>query len=168
MGVIMAPLPKPKERKGLLAGEIAAARGRVIYEGVRAVVDQWRPVLVAMEAPGGSQSVKAAQALARAQQACQDATHGIGRPLFVTPQRNQRHATGKASCTKAEMRAAMEVIFGADAPLDQFLREHPPYLSPGQRLPPPSKWENAFDALGVAAAVWEDPTVAAIRATLQP
>jgi hypothetical protein len=162
--VIVTDLPPKKDRKRQTASEIALRRGLAIFRGISCVIQLWRPVVVAQEAAAGSKSQAAAQGLARAQQACGDAIYRYlgAMPIFITPQRNQKTATGKRSCSKDEMKEAMRDRWST-SDFDDLLRTRPPYAGQGQRLPPPSKWENAFDAAGVAHAVWDEPAVAAVR-----
>jgi hypothetical protein len=132
---------------------------------------------VVQEASSGSQSAKAAAALARAQQACLDAIdeHLGAEPVFVTPQAAKKRAVGRLSATKDEIEAAMRTRWsrtstvvhaglghtvpdGAD--LEALLREP---LPSGERARPRGEWENAFDALAVAHAAWDAPAVAMAR-----
>lgn len=156
--------PRSKqEKKRLLAGEAAAISGLAISRGIRSVIETYQPSAVATEAPSGSRSSTGAAAIARSHQACIDAVdlHFDALPIFITPQANQRAATGRASCSKEQMEEAMRSRWEGD--FDALLRTPPPYAEQGQKLPPRGVWENAFDAAGIANAAWDHPTVAMLR-----
>jgi Holliday junction resolvasome RuvABC endonuclease subunit len=163
-GVIVTKPRTAQEKKRLLAGEAAGNSGLAISRGIRAVIELYAPCVAVTEAPSGSRSSTGAAAIARSHQACLDAIdQGMGGlPIFVTPQVNQKRATGKQSCSKSEMETAMRARWeGSD--FDELLTTSPPYADQGQKLPARGKWENAFDAAGVAHAVWDHPAVLGLR-----
>jgi hypothetical protein len=83
-------------------------------------------------------------------------------PIFATPQACKKAAIGKLAGTKGEIETAMRERWkGSD--FDVLLTTAPPYAEQGQKLPPPSTWENAFDAAAVAHCVWDAPAVAMLR-----
>lgn len=180
LGVI-ATAPRPAaQRRDVTAALMDGERGLRIRRELLAVLRTYRPIVVAQEASSGSQSAKAAAALARAQQACLDAVdeHLGALPLFVTPQAAKKRAVGRLNATKDEIEAAMRarwsqtstvtaglghtVADGAD--LEALLREP---LPSGERARPPGEWENAWDALAIAHAAWDAPAVGAARRMAQ-
>lgn len=138
--------------------------GHQIFNAISTVMAIWRPLVVAMEAAGQSQSVKGATGNARSQQACGDAVYRYLRtlPICLTVAACKKAVLGRNSGSKQEVEAAVKALWpGTD--LDELLRMPPPYLEQGQRVAPKGKWENAFDSLAVAHCVRDHPTVAAMR-----
>lgn len=182
LGVIATAPRKVAQRRDATAALMDGERGLRIRRELLAVLRTHRPVVVAQEASSGSQSAKAAAALARAQQACLDAIdeHLGAEPVFITPQAAKKRAVGRLSATKDEIEAAMRArwsrihppselddVFGVvkqiectGADLEALLREP---LPSGERARPRGEWENAFDALAVAHAAWDAPAVAMAR-----
>lgn len=181
LGVIATAPRPPAQRRDVTAALMDGERGLRIRRELLAVLRTYRPIVVAQEASSGSQSAKAAAALARAQQACLDAIdeHLDALPLFVTPQTAKKRAVGRLNATKDEIEAAMRtrwsrtttvvhpglghtVADGAD--LEALLREP---LPSGERARPVGEWENAWDALAIAHAAWDAPAVGAARRMAQ-
>lgn len=139
--------------------------GIQIFTGICTVLREWRPIVAAQEGgSGGSKSTAGAKALARSQQACGDAVYRFlgALPLMVTVQAAKKATTGSQGASKDDIEAAVRALWPT-VDLDALLTTPPPYLQQGQRLPPPGKWENAFDSLSVAHCVRDNPTVAAAR-----
>lgn len=148
----------------MLAAEIDGRDGLQIFRGIDTVMRLYRPRIALCESAGGAKSAAAAKSIHRSQQAvaCAVYVHLEGLPLYTTPQRVQKAATGKKNASKDDVQAAMRERW-PQVDFDKLLRTRPPYLDQGQRLPPPGKWENAFDACGVIHALWDHPTVAMVR-----
>lgn len=158
MGVIATAKAKATERR--TEAEDDAMRGLVLRRGVQLVIARFLPSVVAQEGASGSKSARAAVALARAQQACVDAVdEALGSlPIFVTQQAAKTATVGRhANVSKADLeRSARERWAGTD--FAALLAAGPTPKAP------PSEHENAYDALCVAAAVWDHPSVALLRA----
>lgn len=158
MGVIATAKAKAKER--LTTAEDDARRGLVIRRGVLLVLRHFGASLVAQEGASGSKSARAASALARAQQACVDAVDEYlgAQPIFLTQQAVKIAAVGRhANVTKDQLEGhARRRWSGTD--FTALLAAGPTPKAP------PSEHENAYDALCVAAAVWDRPEVALLRA----
>lgn len=154
VGVIRTEKAPATER--LLAGEDEARRGGRIFQVIHGVIKRYNPVVVAQEVNSGSQHANAAKALARAQQACHDAAVAASKhAIFVTPFAVKKAATGRKGATKDEVEQAMRSQWDIDA--DLFAAD-----MKSQNIPK-GKWENIFDALAVARAVWDHPAVLAHR-----
>lgn len=164
MGVIVTKPRTKQEKKLQTQAEADLRAGLQIFAGISEVMRVWRPLVAAMEAGAGSKSVTGAKGNARSQQACGDAVfrHLGGIPICMTVQAVKKATIGKNSSDKGEIQAAVERLWAGDD-LVALLKTPPPYLDQGQRLPPPGKWENGYDALSVAHAVKDHPVVAAAR-----
>lgn len=165
-GVIVTKAPTAREKRQMLAGEYDGRDGLQVFMGIDAVMQRWRPILSVVESPAGAQSFNGAKSIHRAQQATLDAIyrHLRALPIFISYAQVQKLATGKKSATKQEVEAAVRALW-PDVDFDELLTTPPPYVEQGQKLPPPGKWENAFDACAVIHAAAKEPAVAMARQT---
>lgn len=163
-GVIRTTQGTPEERKRQLRADLQLQSGLQIYQALVRVIDFYSPRLAYQEANGGSKSMRAATALARAQQACGDAIAsrlGVP-PILVSPQAVKKAATGVLNASKQQVEASMRRRFPT-ADFDALLTERPIYATEGQRNPPRGLWENAFDAAAVAHWAFGHPSQAWAR-----
>lgn len=173
-GVVLTE-PAPKKHRTTVA-EDDARRVRHIRRELAKVLEEHRPVMVAIEVPFGSQAAKAAKLLGAAQAlaTCLVDDHLGGRAIYVTVheagdalgiQRTQRVAKGEkksaadgkksSKARKSAIVQAVEARFGGKA-IRAALS-----LPVGDWTHP--RWEGAFDAVAVGLAAWDRPEVAAFR-----
>jgi Holliday junction resolvasome RuvABC endonuclease subunit len=140
------PDPKAKhlykaDQDGMRIDEVSIG-----IEGV--LVRQPRPLLVAVEAPAGSQSVSAAKAMAQAYAVARTTCRMLGlAPIVVQAHHAKKAATGSASATKDEVERAMCLRWA---------------WTPTERAQ--VAIEAIADALAVATAALDEPTVRAMTA----
>lgn len=160
--IITNPTAK-KDRAGRVA-EVDNADGLAIFRGLSKILEVYQPKATLVESPGGSKSVKAAAGIARAQQATADALYSYSgsTPIYKSFFAVKKSSVGKLKATKSEVEAFVRGRW-PETDWDALLTTPPPYLEQGQRVPPPSKWENAFDAAAVVHAGWDHPTIAMLR-----
>lgn len=153
-GVIVTKKANKSEKLSAAEDDGRSALG--INREIRRIVKKHKPRVIAQEGQGGSKSVKAAKALARAQQACLDAIDTLTEsvPIFVTPQAVKKAACGNIGATKQEVETAMRERWDSQR-FDRLLIGYPP-----------KTWENVFDAAAVAHAVWDHQAVAFARSWL--
>lgn len=122
------------------------ARVDDIADKLLALIDQYRPDLVASEAPAGSQHANSAKALALAYGAIRGALRARGvTPLMVQAHHAKKAATGDKAASKEAVIGAMQTRFVV------------------QLAGSKAKREALADALSVACAAMGEPTVQAMR-----
>lgn len=151
-GVIRTKPPEAGDRS--TAAEANGRRGLLIRRGIAEAIRAHQPAIVVQEGNAGSQSAKAAAALARAQQACLDAVDAeMGAlPIIVTPQSVKKHAVGRLDASKDDLERFAKARWGES--LEAMIRG---CGSRGKIL------ENVYDAACVASSVWDLPAVAGLR-----
>lgn len=157
MGVIRTrSRPKSKQTQARKDGDDAL----LIHRSIAWLLSTYRPSgPVCQEANAGSKSVRAAQCLARAQQACLDAAHRAGTTtLLCSPQRLKK-VSPLPSPSKADIRDAVQEFFAGD--WDSLLAATPGY--PDGEVVPPSMHDNAYDSLGALQTFWNHPALQEIR-----
>ncbi len=122
------------------------ARVDDIVRKLLGLLDRHTPDLVACEAPAGSQHAASAKALALAYGAIRGALAARGiTPIMVQAHHAKKAATGDRSATKDAVIAAMTARFGVEVDGSKVRRE------------------AIADALSVACAAFEEPSVQAMR-----
>jgi Holliday junction resolvasome RuvABC endonuclease subunit len=151
-GVIRTKPPEASDRS--TAAEANGRRGLHIRRGIVAALREHHPAIVVQEGNAGSQSAKAAAALARAQQACLDAIDAeLGAlPIIVTPQSVKKHAVGRLDASKDDLERFARSRWGES--LERMIAG---CGTRGKVL------ENVYDAACVASSVWDMPAVAGLR-----
>lgn len=152
-GLVRTKPPSAAER--LTAAEANGRRGLQIRRGVVEALRYCRPAVVVQEGNAGSQSAKAAAALARAQQACLDAVDAeLGAlPILLTPQAIKKHCVQRLNASKEDLERAARARWGASLEIA--------IMRAGIRG---KVVENVFDAACVAATAWDLPSVGGLRA----
>lgn len=157
-GLVRTKPPEAGDRS--TAAEANGRRGLSIRRGIVEALRTHRPAIVVQEGNAGSQSAKAAAALARAQQACLDAIDSeLGAlPIIVTPQSVKKHCVGRLDASKGDLESAAIARWGASlgAAIEGIVI--------GGRKVRGKVLENVYDAACVASSVWDLPAVAGLRA----